>query len=448
MALTTAPRTPVAEGTVLLAAREVTKTFDTAEGPKAVLEGIDLEVRVGEILALLGKSGSGKSTLLRCFAGLISPSSGTVEYRGQPLTGTNPGTSMVFQTFALLPWETVQQNVEIGLEARGVPAAECAQRALNAIDLIGLDGFETAYPKELSGGMRQRVGFARALVTNPEVLLMDEPFSALDVLTAENLRGELLEIWERDDIPIEAIVIVTHNIEEAVILADRIVVLGSNPGRIRATLEVVLPYPRDRRSPEFEGLVDTLYRTMTGRDTEPVPLPTPDGTRDERRTPATVPLPHATVDALSGLAEILAQMRRCTLADVAEELSLEVDDFLPLVDALELLGFAEVTDGQINLTPDGITFAGADIQASKQIFAAAAQNRAPLVALIVNGLHRTDDGTLRSGFFLELLRRHFSPAEARTQLDIALDWGRYAELYEYDADHDELRRDRAAPPEF
>jgi NitT/TauT family transport system ATP-binding protein len=258
MTVTSTTLTPVAEGTVLLSARAVTKSFDTAEGPKAVLEGIDLEVRAGEILALLGKSGSGKSTLLRCFAGLISPSSGIVEYRGRPLTGTNPGTSMVFQTFALLPWETVQQNVEIGLEARGVPATERTQRALAAIDLIGLDGFETAYPKELSGGMRQRVGFARALVTNPEVLLMDEPFSALDVLTAENLRGELLEIWQRDDIPIEAIVIVTHNIEEAVILADRTVVLGSNPGRIKATLPVVLPYPRDRRSPEFEGLVDSL----------------------------------------------------------------------------------------------------------------------------------------------------------------------------------------------
>ena len=440
MAVTAAAPVAVAEGTVLLAARAVTKTFETAEGPKAVLDGIDLEVRAGEIVALLGKSGSGKSTLLRCFAGLIAPSSGTIEYRGQPLTGTNPGTSMVFQTFALLPWETVQQNVEIGLEARGVPPAERATRAVQAIDLIGLDGFETAYPKELSGGMRQRVGFARALVTNPEVLLMDEPFSALDVLTAENLRGELLEIWEREDIPIEAIVIVTHNIEEAVILADRIVVLGSNPGRIRATLPVLLPYPRDRRAPEFEGLVDTLYKIMTGRDTAPA-VPAADGGRDERRTPATVPLPHVSVDALSGFAEILAQMGRCDVADVAEELGLEADDFLPLVDALELLGFAEVTDGQIHLTPEGITFAGADIQASKQIFAEVAQRRAPLVTLIVNSLRRTDDGTLHSGFFLELLRRHFSAEEARSQLDIALDWGRYAELYEFDADHDELRRD-------
>ncbi len=244
----------------------------------------------------------------------------------------------------------------------------------------------------------------------------------------------------RGRVPIEAIVIVTHNIEEAVILADRIVVLGSNPGRIRATLPVLLPYPRDRRAPESEGLVDTLYRIMTGRDTEAVVSPA-DGRRDERRTPATVPLPHVTVDALSGFAEILAQMGRGDIADVAEELGLEADDFLPLIDALELLGFAEVTDGQIQLTPEGATFAGADIQASKQMFAEVAQRCAPLVALIVNSLRRTDDGTLRSGFFLELLRRHFSAEEARAQLDVALDWGRYAELYEYDADHDELRRD-------
>jgi len=438
----TVTETPgVAEGTVLLAARAVTKTFDSLDGPKAVLEGIDLEVRAGEIIALLGKSGSGKSTLLRCFAGLIAPSSGSVEYRGKPLTGTNPGTSMVFQSFALLPWETVQQNVEIGLEARGMGEAERADKALKAIDLIGLDGFESAYPKELSGGMRQRVGFARALVTDPEVLLMDEPFSALDVLTAENLRGELLEIWERDDIPIESILIVTHNIEEAVLLADRIVVLGSNPGRIKATLPVVLARPRDRRTPEFEGLVDTLYRIMTGHEpvVAPVAVAGAPSMPEAHRTLGSVPLPHASVDGLSGLAEILAQLGRNTVADVADELGLEVDDFLPLVDALELLGFAEVVDGDIHLTTDGVTFAGADIQASKTIFSAAAQSKAPLVEVIVASLRSSEDGALRPGFFLDLLRRHFDEEEAEEQLNIALDWGRYAELYEFDAGYDELR---------
>lgn len=426
--------------TVLLAARDVKKSFDSPEGPHPVLDGIDFEVRAGEIVALLGKSGSGKSTLLRLFAGLIPPTEGRIEQRGKPLIGTNPGTSMVFQSFALLPWETVQQNVELGLQARGVPNEEASSRALFAIDLIGLDGFESAYPKELSGGMRQRVGFARAIVTDPEVLLMDEPFSALDVLTAENLRGELLEIWERTDISIQAIVIVTHNIEEAVLLADRIVVLGSNPGRIKASVAVDLPRPRDRRTVEFEVLVNHLYRIMTGRDvTDEVPLAAPDGAPDARRTPMTVPLPLASVDGLSGLAEILAELGRCTVAEVADDLGLEVDDFLPLVDALDMLDFAEVEEGRITLTPAGETFAGANIQASKEIFASAIKRNAPLVGVILNGLTRTDKGVLRQGFFRDVLRGHFNDVELEAQLDTAIDWGRYSELYEYDADHDELR---------
>ncbi|MGB3410672.1 MAG: nitrate/sulfonate/bicarbonate ABC transporter ATP-binding protein [Microthrixaceae bacterium] len=426
--------------TVLLAARDVKKSFDSPDGPHPVLDGIDFEVRAGEIVALLGKSGSGKSTLLRLFAGLIPPSDGWIEQRGKPLVGTNPGTSMVFQSFALLPWETVQQNVELGLQAQGVAREEAARRALIAIDLIGLDGFESAYPKELSGGMRQRVGFARAIVTDPEVLLMDEPFSALDVLTAENLRGELLEIWDRTDISIQAIVMVTHNIEEAVLLADRIVVLGSNPGRIKASLTVDLPRPRDRRTIEFEVMVNHLYRIMTGRDVvEVIERTASDETPDTRRTPVSAPLPLASVDGLSGLAEILADLGTCTVAEVADDLGLEVDDFLPLIDALEMLDFAEVEDGSIALTAAGVTFAGANIQASKEIFATAVKRNAPLVGVILNGLTRTNTGVLRQGFYRDVLRGHFNDAEVEAQLDTAIDWGRYSELYEYDADHDELR---------
>lgn len=431
-------RARAVDGTVLVEAVEVTKTFDTLEGPLPVLDGVSLEVRAGEIVALLGKSGSGKSTLLRCIAGLIPPSAGMVRYRGQPLSGTNPGVAMVFQTFALLPWLTVQQNVELGLEARGVGEQERVERAVRAIDLIGLDGFESAYPKELSGGMRQRVGFARALVVEPEVLLMDEPFSALDVLTAENLRGELLELWGRDEFPVEAILLVTHNIEEAVILADRIVVLDSNPGRIKAELPVLLDRPRDRNAPESAGLVEHIYALMTGRaDQRAI------HTSDRRRTPASVPLPHASVDALSGLAEIVVPLGPLSLADLADELYLDVDDLLPLVDALELLGFAQVEAGQIRLTPEGHTFAGADIQASKEMFAAATLDRAPLVRAIFNGLERAADHTLRIGFFRDVLRRAFSDTETDHQLDVALDWGRYAELYSYDADRDELALDPA-----
>jgi NitT/TauT family transport system ATP-binding protein len=424
----------------LITARGLTKTFATLDGELPVLDAIDLDVRDGEILALLGKSGSGKSTLLRCLAGLIAPTAGTVAHRGRRVQGTNPGTSMVFQSFALLPWLTVQQNVEVGLEAQGVASAERARRADEAIDLIGLDGFGAAYPKELSGGMRQRVGFARALVTHPDVLLMDEPFSALDVLTAENLRNELIELWARADFPINAIVIVTHNIEEAVLLADRVVVLGANPGRIRAEYQVVLDRPRKRGTPDVDVLIDAVYAVMMGRAA--VDEAPPDPT-EERHTPGTVPLPHATVDALSGLAEILHQTSTPNdLGDLSADLGLEVDDLIPQADALELLHFAEIAGGTIELTDDGRGFAAADIHTSKAIFAAAAQ-RFPLIRVIVRALQRSADGGLRRGFFVEILRRHFSDKEAAVQLDVAIDWGRYAELFDLDTTRDELHLDPA-----
>lgn len=436
-----------ADGEVLLAAEAVTKTYAGADAELPVLAGIDLEIRAGEIVALLGRSGSGKSTLLRCLAGLIPASSGTVAYRGKPLDGANPGTAMVFQTFALLPWLTVQQNVELGLEARGVPARERAEAALQAIDLIGLDGFESAYPKELSGGMRQRVGFARALVVEPDVLMMDEPFSALDVLTAENLRGELMELWESGQFPTRAVVLVTHNIEEAVLMADRVVLLGSRPGTLRATFDVPLERPRDRNSPAFDALIDAIYQAMTGREKDTAPhLPgrTAAGPAEPaRRTLANTPLPLASVDGLSGLAEIVAQHgERCDLADLAEELGLEVDDLLPQVDALDLLGFALVREGDLLLTPRGTAFAGADVQESKRIFADAVPEAAPLVKLIVTTLRRTA-GPVRAGFFRDLLAHHYTSEQVTEQLETATDWGRYAELYAYDAGPEEYELDEA-----
>ncbi|GHF43144.1 MULTISPECIES: ABC transporter ATP-binding protein [Streptomyces] len=437
-----------ADGEVLLAAEAVTKTYAGADAELPVLAGIDLEIRAGEIVALLGRSGSGKSTLLRCLAGLIPASSGTVAYRGKPLDGANPGTAMVFQTFALLPWLTVQQNVELGLEARGVPARERAEAALQAIDLIGLDGFESAYPKELSGGMRQRVGFARALVVEPDVLMMDEPFSALDVLTAENLRGELMELWESGQFPTRAVVLVTHNIEEAVLMADRVVLLGSRPGTLRATFDVPLERPRDRNSPAFDALIDAVYQVMTGREKDTAPhLPgrTAAGpTEPDRRTLANTPLPRASVDGLSGLAEIVAQHGdHCDLADLAEELGLEVDDLLPQVDALDLLGFSFVREGDLLLTPRGTAFARADVQESKRIFADAVLEAAPLVRLVVTTLRRTA-GPVRAGFFRDLLAHHYTSEQVTEQLETATDWGRYAELYAYDAGPEEYALDEAA----
>jgi NitT/TauT family transport system ATP-binding protein len=418
---------------VLIDAYGIGKSFTGEAGDELrVLDDINLQLRAGEIVALLGRSGSGKSTLLRIIAGLIAPSQGTISYRGTELNGANPGAALVFQSFALMPWLTVQDNVELGLAARHVPRQERRERALASIDMIGLDGFESAYPKELSGGMRQRVGFARALVLEPDLLLMDEPFSALDVLTAENLRTELVNLWEGEDFPTKAICIVTHNIEEAVLLADRVVVLGANPGRIIAEVPVALNRPRDRRHPAFQALVDQLYGLLTGRVDDAVPSPTD-------ATPTTRPLPQATVGGLAGLVEIVHANRGSVgLGDLANELNFEIDDLLPLVDAAVMLDFIEVNDGQLALTATGKTFTTADIQHSKEIFADAARHRAPLVRTICKALASSSDGDLRAEFFLDLLRRGFSSDDARQQLDTAIDWGRYGELYDYDTDSDQI----------
>jgi NitT/TauT family transport system ATP-binding protein len=426
----------------LIRLRALSKSFSGPGGrPVPVLDDISLAVEEGEFVALLGRSGSGKSTLLRCIAGLIPPSDGEVLFRGKRLTGTNRDTTMVFQTFALLPWLTVQQNVELGLEARGVEA-ERSERALRAIDLVGLDGYESAYPKELSGGMRQRVGFARALVVEPAALLMDEPFSALDVLTSENLRGELLELWEGQRFPTKTMVMVTHNIEEAVLLADRILVLGTNPGRIRADLRNPLPRPRRRRTPDFDELVDQIYRMMTQRD-EDAEAPSERPGSAGSRTLGDAPLPQATVDGVSGLAEILLGRHEgaADLADLADNLGLEVDDLLPLVDALVLLGFADLHGDRLALSTVGRTFAGASIQESKEIFARASLDRAPLVRTIFLALRRSLDGNLPAGFFTDILRARYGEDEAARQLDIAVNWGRYAELYAYDATTDQIIRE-------
>jgi NitT/TauT family transport system ATP-binding protein len=427
----------------LISVQDLTKSFSGPDGrPLRVLDGITLSVGEGEFVALLGRSGSGKSTLLRCIAGLIAPTSGEVLFRGRQLTGTNRDTTMVFQTFALLPWLTVQQNVELGLEARGVAPAERTERALRAIDLVGLDGYESAYPKELSGGMRQRVGFARALVVEPAALLMDEPFSALDVLTSENLRGELLELWEGQRFPTKTMIMVTHNIEEAVLLADRLLVLGSNPGRIRADMRNPLPRPRRRRTPDFEELVDQIYRMMTQRDQVTGARPAEPGGSGPGTLGDSL-LPHATVDGLSGLAEILLGRHEgaADLADLADNLGLEVDDLLPLVDALVLLGFALLDGDELELTPSGHVFAGASIQDSKEIFARASLQRAPLVRTIFRALHGSLDGNLPAGFFTDVLRTSVGEEEAAQQLDVAVNWGRYAELYAYDATTGQIIRE-------
>ncbi|MER3490178.1 MAG: nitrate ABC transporter ATP-binding protein [Meiothermus sp.] len=424
----------------LLQAEDLSKAFTTPEGkPFTVLEGINLELREGEIVALLGRSGSGKSTLLRCLSGLLRPSAGQVRYRGQAVRGPMPGMALVFQSFALFPWLSVQQNVELGLEAMGIPAPERRRRALQAIDLIGLDGFEKAFPKELSGGMRQRVGFARALVTEPEVLFMDEPFSALDVLTAETLRSELLELWGSGRVPIQSILLVTHNIEEAVLLADRILVLSANPGRIRAEVAVTLPHPREREDPAFQELVEEVYRILTTRPTL------------ERATPEPLTLGHrlpkAPVGALTGLLERVAEgpdYGKEDLPRLAEEMRLEVDDLFPLLDAAELLGLAVLQEGDVRLTPEGQRFAQADLEGRKRILARLLL-QVPLVGHIHRVLHTRPTGRAPEERFLRELEDYMSTEDAEGVLATAIDWGRYAELFEYDYNAGVLYKNEETP---
>lgn len=420
----------------LVAARDVSKRFDDM----LVLDGIDLEIRDGEFVALLGPSGSGKSTLLRIITGLLQPSSGVVTYRGEAIAGPCPQAAMVFQTFALYPWLTVQENVEIGLRAAGQGVRERRARATRLIDLVGLDGFEDAYPKELSGGMRQRVGFARALAVEPEILCMDEPFSALDVLTAENLRSELLDLWTERQVPTRSILMVTHGVEEAVFMADRIVVLSRNPARVVADMAVPLRRPRNRKQAAFLSLVDRVYN-IVAEAAEPAGRPSAAGARSGAAAPARrrfAALPHVALGMLTGLLELVADRGgRDDLFHLGSELLMEVDDLLPVTEAAELLGFAAVRDGDLVLSDLGRSFAEADALDRKQVFAAQVR-QLPLFGVIRRVLEGKRNHTMPREFFADLLADEFAEAEAEAQLTTAVNWGRYAELFAYDPASEEF----------
>ena len=515
----------------IISAQHISQRFATDKKTDlTVLDDISFTLYDNEIVAILGRSGAGKSTFLRILAGLVQPSEGSVEYRGAPLDGPNPGVSLVFQTFALMPWLTVQANVELGLEARGMPRSQRRDVALAAIDAIGLDGFESAYPKELSGGMRQRVGIARALVMRPDALFMDEPFSALDVLTAENLRQEVLSLWNGKDQGIRSILMVTHNIEEAVEMADRVIVFGSHPGRLIAQTSIDLPRPRNRHSAEFEARVDYLYSVLTGAQQRPQTPRSAAGkaegddataaaavSRQEQATPAaaavpsalsqpavsdstdpsaptapsnqhssaaehaqgmqsaagkaadtaqsvgaipagtilagangahTTPrataadqpfLPNATPGGLAGLLDVIAENPSgIDLADLASLLSFEVDDLFPLIDAGAMLRVLTVREGRVRLTDQGWAWHDADILGSKQVFARLALRHAPLVRTIDLALKQSETGRLRGELVLNLLRNRHEDAKAWQQFHIAVTWGRYGELFDYDADDDLL----------
>ena len=417
----------------LLELRGISQIYSGGTKQFTAVQDVNLTLSEGEYVALLGPSGCGKSTLLRIMIGLQQPSQGYVIYRGERLRSVNPQAAIVFQTFGLFPWLTVLENVDVALKAHGVAAKDRTPRALDLLDRVGLDGFETAYPRELSGGMRQKVGFARAMAVEPVLLCLDEPFSALDVLSAEALRGELLELWTSGNIPTQAILMVTHNIEEAVFMADRIVVMDKEPGRVVADMQVVLPHPRQRKSPEFLAIVDRAYALLAGQ-TQPESLEMGTAPGEPGRTRG---LPNIAINDLAGLMEYLAESpnNREDLYRLAEDLKVDSDHLLRLTETAELVGFATISQGDISLTPLGETFAEASILARKEIFATRIR-RLPFVRWLLALLRAADRQRLQRDVLKTALELEFPPEEAERQLETIANWGRYAELLAYDDDDD------------
>ena len=418
----------------LLDVHELRQSFPRADGGEhLVLDGVELSLAQGQIVGLLGRTGSGKSTLLRLIAGLAQPSAGTVTYLGEPVKAPAPGIAMVFQSFALFPWLTVLENVQLGLEALGLPEQEIRKRALAAIDLIGLDGYESAYPRELSGGMRQRVGFARALVVHPNILLMDEPFSALDVLTAETLRTDFLELWSEGKMPIKSVLMVTHNIEEAVLMCDRILLFSTNPGRIIREIAVDLKQPRNRLDPRFRDLVEKIYVAMTAR----TPTPMQIGTSAAPAATMNTVLPRVSANLLAGLVETVAAAPfngRADLPVLADELHLEADELFPVSDALQLLRFAEIEGGDIKLTDVGKQFAELGTDDRKRLFQRQLLSYVPLATHIRHVLQERTNHTAPKSRFFDELEDHMSTEDAELTLRAVTAWGRYAEVFAYDDD--------------
>ncbi len=432
-------------GAELVSLKNVGKSFGRGKKRIEALRGINLNIREGEFVALLGASGCGKSTLLRIIAGLTGPTEGEMLYRGKPLQGVNPHTTIVFQAFALYPWLTVQENVEAALEPLGVKRQERAERALRLLDRVGLHGFEAAYPRELSGGMRQKVGFARAMAVEPELLCLDEPFSALDVLSAESLRGELMELWQSGAIPTKAILMVSHNIEEAVSMADRLVVMDKGPGHIVQQIPVMLNHPRVKKDRQFLNLVDQVYALITGK------------TQDEATELGSVPgeasgnmraLPHAAIGQILGLVEQAhTEGGRVDVYQLARSAGLPLDELLPIVEGVELLGFATLDAGDLTLTSLGKEFAEADIQQRKDSFAEQIR-RIPVIHWIEQMLISAKDTQLDKDVFMTALALDFDPVEAPRQLDTAINWGRYAEIFSFDDDSDQVFLGTVAPGEL
>jgi len=412
---------------ILLDVHGVRRSFPKPGGGELlVLDGVELSLKQGEIVGLLGRSGSGKSTFLRLIAGLAAPQGGTLAYLGKPIEGPAGGIAMVFQSFALFPWLTVLENVQLGLEALDLPQNEIRTRALAAIDLIGLDGYESAYPRELSGGMRQRVGFARAMVVHPNILFMDEPFSALDVLTAENLRTDFLELWGEKQLPIKGVILVTHNIEEAVLMCDRVLLFSTNPGRIAGEIKIGIPRPRDRTDPRFETYVDQIYTEMTARQRSQ---------RADRGTGIGMLMTHVSPNLVSGLIEAVAAQPyggKADLPDIAGDLQMEIDELFPVAEALQILRLGELEGGDIKLTHMGKRFADGEMNERKEIFSRALMSQVPLAAHIRRVLDERTSHVAPKRRFIDELEDHMTEDAAEETLRTVVSWARFGELFSYD----------------
>ncbi len=428
---------------ILLHANNITKYFTSAEQKKLlVLDSIDFQLYKGEIVVILGKSGSGKSTFLRIISGLIQPDHGLIAYKQQIVTKPIKGIAMVFQNFALMPWLTVLENVELGLEAIGIPKKIRRERALKAIDTIGLDGFESAYPKELSGGMKQRVGFARALVIEPELLIMDEPFSALDILTSDNLRSDLLDLWQHKLTNIQSIICVTHDIEEAVLMANRILIFSNDPGRIQADITVDLPYPRNPKSEKFQDLRDQIYTTMTTSNRIKLNKTQNKYIINKELPEFSYRIPNVDISELTGFLEVAPEHAeeddKINLPALAESLHLDINNLFPITETLDMLRFVKIIDGELTLTDHGKKFAEADILKRKQIFAEHLLKFLPIVSKIKQTLDQDVSHKALKESFLEELQINFSSEESERILRTIISWGRYAEIFSYDYDSGEL----------
>ena len=417
----------------IIDAKQVTHSFKRPnQADLLVIDQVNFSIKPNEIVCLLGKSGSGKSTLLRSVSGLLKPASGECYWYGNPVLGPVKGLSMVFQNFALLPWLNVLENVELGAECLKLNHTAKRERALAAIDTVGMDGFESAYPKELSGGMSQRVGMARALAAEPDLLVMDEPFSALDVLTSESLRNDLLDLWLHKKTNLKSILIVTHNMEEAALMADRILIFGNNPGHIFSEIIVNNPHPRHENDQATQALITEIYHQISA-------------SHDQKKSglrfkiiPKHYRLPSVEISEITGILESLIDDTTTDISELADSLHLEIDSLFAIIEALEILRMAYVVDGHIHLTEIGKKFAEANIQEQKELFSQQLLGYITLARHIRRVLDERHSQTASYDRFFTELQDHLTPTAAEEVLKVVIEWGRYAEIFAYNANTGEL----------